>query len=88
MSLPIENRTQLRVLKMLVDFPTGTTLRQLQLGASTTYKALTKNLEQLKQKGFIIEHRYGKRIRIIKLNTENPKTHLIIKLFTEEEKNE
>lgn len=86
MSLPIDNRTQLRILKTLVDLRSGINLRQLQQKVGTTHKILTHNLEPLKQKGYIEEHRYGKRIRIFKLNTKNPKTQLIIKLFREEKK--
>jgi len=86
MSLPIENRTQLRILKTLTEVPYGLNLRQLELAIGSTHAAVTRNLEDLKQKGFIEEQRYGKRIRIFKLNTQNPKTQLIIKLFEEENK--
>ena len=83
--LPIENRTQLRILKTLTEIPTGLNLGQLQKKLNTTYKVLARNLEELKQKELIEERRYGKRIRIFQLNKKNPKTKLIIKLFTEEE---
>jgi DNA-binding MarR family transcriptional regulator len=81
--MPIENRTQLRILKTLTEYQPGLNLAQLQKRISTTHKVLTRNIEQLKQKGLLTEHKYG-RIRIIELNKENLKTQLIIKLFQEE----
>ena len=45
---------------------------------NSTYNQVDRNLQILEQEGIIKNKHYG-RIRLIELNTDNPKTHTLLK---------
>jgi len=53
---------------------------ELVLKTNSTYNQVNANLLILSQEGIIEEKRYG-RVRMIKLNRENPKTLLLLQAF-------